>query len=177
MNCFVSLLLVSLGLFVAQGALPPKKTETFSKEDLKYIGCEVCEKMVAGLKAFLDDVRENSPKKVLSELQVMDALDYVCNPHNASGPGAAWIKKIDIVEKKSNGLSYLKLVEPGGTSKCGSECLTVAKSCQIMIDDELDADDLTSAFLKKTKFTVADLQVCFLLHIMDASDCVVEKGL
>ena len=147
-------------MLAAFGAMPPKKTETFSKEDLKYIGCEVCEKMVSGLKTFLDDVRENSPRKVLSELQVMEALDYVCNPHNVSGPGVTWIRKIDIVEKKSNGLSYLKLVEPGGTSKCGSECLTVAKSCQDMMDNELDADDLTSAFLKKTKFTIADLQVC-----------------
>ena len=127
-----------------------------SREDMKHIGCEVCEKMVNVLKSAIDELKPYKPRKTLMEVQVLEPIESVCNPNNATGE---WIRRIDIIESTKQGLSYLKLVEPGGIGKCGAECVTIAKSCQNLLDEELDVDELAQAFLKKTKFTANDFQV------------------
>lgn len=127
-----------------------------SKEDLKYIGCEVCENMVDALKNILDDLKEKSPTGRLGELVILDTIEQICNPQNETG---LWIKKHDIIESNNKGLSYLKLVRPGGVSKCDDECATIAKSCQNMFDNEIDLDDLSVVFIKKASFNTRDMQV------------------
>jgi hypothetical protein len=145
---------VDIGLSTA----PPPSV--ISKEDLKYIGCEVCENMVDALKSTLDDLKANSPTGKLGELVILETMEQICNPQNDTG---VWIKKQDIVESNSRGLAYLKLVQPGGISKCGDECVTIAKSCQMIFDNEIDLDDLSVVFIKKASFNTRDMQVMQLL--------------
>jgi len=86
-------------------------------------------------------------------------MDAICNPTSGSGE---WIKRIDITKiDKGNKNFRLALVEPGGISKCGSECLTIAKSCENLLDDDIDRDELLS-LLWKNKSTKTDLvnKVC-----------------
>ncbi len=151
-----SLCYLAVFLVMAVMAKPKAPPAVASKEDLKYIGCEVCEKMVLAMKEGLDKLKPYPPKKILMEIQVLDVVEDICNPQNATGQ---WIKKLDIVESSNLGLTYLKLEEPGGISKCGSECLTIAKSCQNMFDNEVEIDDMTAMLRKKTKFSARDLQV------------------
>ena len=45
-----------------------------------------------------------------------------------------------------------------GISKCSSECLTISKSCESLLDDEIDRDDLATT-LWKNKSSKNDLLV------------------
>lgn len=46
----------------------------------------------------------------------------------------------------------------GGISKCGVECQLIGKSCSALLQDEIDADDLSAA-LWKNKMDVKTLKV------------------
>lgn len=140
------------------------KTPVVSKEDLKYIGCQVCEHMVDSLKHTLDDMKTKSPTNKLNELDILETIEQICNPHNETGD---WIKTLDIVESTNKGLSYLKLEAPGGVSKCGDECVTIAKSCEMLLDNDLDADDLANAFIKKPSFNSKEMQVHMCISVYD----------
>lgn len=131
------------------------------KQDLPYIKCEVCEHVMAELipavEQLKDDHRAVIKKKPIDEVQVLELIENICNPKNDTG---VWIRRLDIIERPLNKKKYLGLAEPGGISKCKSECLTIAKSCEDMFENEMDIDDL-SAMLWKKSLTVDEAQVGF----------------
>ena len=150
----IVLLLVTFCVISATAAKKPPAV--VSKEDLKYIRCDVCERMISALTDNIESLKASSPKGVLDELQVIDVIENICNPFNTTGE---WIRKLDITDTISKGFHFLKLTEPGGTSTCGNECVTIARSCEAMLEDELEIDDLATMYRKKTKFSLRDYQV------------------
>ena len=121
------------------------------KKDLPLIACDVCNEVVAASYANVEDKREKAPYKKIDELDVSEVLDGVCLAKNKYGE---WMRQLDIVEKPDRTLS---LERPGGVGKCQSECKTIAKSCEMLLDEEIDRDDL-SAMLWKGKHDIKSLQ-------------------
>ena len=123
-----------------------KKKGIVRKEDLPFIGCEVCEHVVRNAYDEVAKKRlEVSPKKKLEEIEVENVIEGICKPDGVYG---SWIRAIDIVPVKEKGNTYLKLEEPGGSSKCKNECETIAKSCKNLIDEEIDVDYLSSLLFR-----------------------------
>ena len=123
-----------------------KKKGVVRKEDLPFIGCEVCEYVIRNA---YDEVAKKRlevlPKKKLEEIEVENVIEGICKPDGVHG---SWIRAIDIVPVKEKGNTYLKLEEPGGSSKCKNECETIAKSCKNLIDEEIDVDYLSSLLFR-----------------------------
>ncbi|MEW5302190.1 MAG: hypothetical protein WDW36_004995 [Sanguina aurantia] len=118
---------------------PPKAP--YRKADLKYIGCQVCEAIVKQSLASVRTARqEATPGKKLQEGDVLTTLETMCDPDTDAGD---WITRYDIVEDRQN--EALRLRDTGRMGKCGSECRTIAKSCEA-VTDAMDLTDL-SAFL------------------------------
>lgn len=140
---------------------PPPEEAKLIKGDLKYIKCEVCEKVVAELYYQVGAARDAAPNKKLDEITVIEIMESVCNPKNES---AAWLKKIDIVNSLSKGKKYIVLEEQEGQAKCKNECTTIAKSCSNLLDDDIDADEL-AALLYLNRTDLKKMQVQFLRDV------------
>lgn len=123
------------------------------KEDLPLIACDVCERTVQ--RAYDEVEKARSANKKIDELQISELIESVALPDTEAGE---WARQIDIIEAEIKEKRYLSLVEPGGTSKCGSECATIVKSCQNLLNEEIDLDELTS-LLWKNKTSLKDLKV------------------
>jgi hypothetical protein len=123
-------------------------------DDLPFIKCEVCERVVVELVTNVKKMRESLPKaKKLEEYRISEIFDSVCNPNNATY--GMWIRKLDITKRGK----YLHLVEPGGVSKCNGECLTIAKSCHDMLENEIDQDEISAMLYKSDE----DLEIDHLI--------------
>lgn len=122
--------------------------------DIPLIGCGVCEKVVSNIFIETDKARDAAAYKKIEEIQIDEILDDVCKPDSPKGE---WIRKINIAEKTQGQKSYLFLEEPGGSSKCERECGTIAQSCNNLLQEEIDRDEL-SALLWKNKITQKDLK-------------------
>ncbi|XP_009802306.1 uncharacterized protein [Nicotiana sylvestris] len=97
------------------------------KEDIPYIKCQVCEKLAYQLYNQVQNKRaEISPKKI-SEYQIIEISENVCNLKKQE---ADWILKIDIVEQGDR----LELVEQDSEGQCNSECKTIERACQDVMD-------------------------------------------
>ena len=136
------------------GAALSKKSEPalLVKEDLPYIECEVCERVVTELVNKANQLRDDvqKTKKPLEEFRIVEFMENMCQTENVTT--GEWMRKLDIIETanaKYGSGKYLKLMQPGGVAKCNSECATIAKSCQKLFDDEIDPDDLSSLLWKK----------------------------
>jgi hypothetical protein len=125
------------------------------KEDLPHIACDVCERTVAEIFQAVELARSNKPKRAIDELEILEIIESVSNPANVTGE---WMRRIDIIEATVKDKRYLSFIEPGGTSKCRNECHTIAKSCQVLLHEEVDADELSS-LLWKNKAPLAELKV------------------
>jgi len=147
-------LLVSISILIVISSIKTKSDsgKVYTKEDIPYIDCQVCERTVTELFLAANAARETKPKKKLSELDIIVLIEGINNPKNQTGE---WIRKLDIKEVFDKGKRYLSLVEPGDLSKCKVECLTIAESSRRLLQDEIDADDL-SALLYKNKVTVEE---------------------
>jgi hypothetical protein len=126
------------------------------KSDLKYIRCDVCTKVATSLWTSVENMKAKVPKRALDELDILGVLESVCNPKNASGH---WIRTSDIYIDSTITGDYLRIAEPGGQSRCGSECKTLAKSCDTLLEDEIESQDDLLALLwapatKQTKVEV-----------------------
>jgi hypothetical protein len=122
------------------------------KEDLPHISCSVCNRAATEIFQQTSELREAAPYKKLDEIDIVELFEKICNPEIKEG---LWIRKIDIVETSSGKTSYLTLTEPGGSSKCGRECRTIAKSCHDLFEEDVDVHEL-SALLWKNKIETAD---------------------
>lgn len=127
------------------------------KTDSKLILCEVCNNMIDSLSSQISNKRETAPYNKINEETIQDLIHNICSSGTKEGE---WIRKIDIIQKNSKTQKgqHLELQKPGGISKCGEECKTIAKSCGMLFDDSIDPDDL-SALLWKNKHTTKDIQV------------------
>lgn len=135
-----------------------KKKHTFEKRDLGPIACEVCGAVVKNLHEQVTYNREQygpkSPKgKKMPEEVVSDILDGVCE---AEGAGGKWIRHLDIQSTAVDGNNkkrklYLEGHDSAG--KCQKECETIKKSCQNLLEEELeDRDDLQALLYVDKKF-------------------------
>ncbi|KAL3363257.1 hypothetical protein AABB24_012514 [Solanum stoloniferum] len=111
------------------------------KEDIPYIRCQVCEKLAYQLYHHVQNKQaEISPKKI-SEYQIIEISENVCNLKKQE---ADWILKIDIVEQGDR----LELIEQDSEGQCNSECKTIERACQDVMD-YFDTD--VAEYLYKTK--------------------------
>ncbi|KAJ0745526.1 putative saposin B type domain-containing protein [Helianthus annuus] len=117
------------------------------KDDIPFIKCQVCEKLAKQLYEQVRDKQANiSPKKV-SEYEVIEISENVCNLKKLE---ADWILKIDIVEQGDR----LELVEQDSEGQCGSECKTIERACQEVIG-YYDTD--VAEYIYKKKPTMSSL--------------------
>ncbi|KAH0652936.1 uncharacterized protein [Solanum tuberosum] len=111
------------------------------KEDIPYIRCQVCEKLAYQLYHHVQNKHaEISPKKI-SEYQIIEISENVCNLKKQE---ADWILKIDIVEQGDR----LELIEQDSEGQCNSECKTIERACQDVMDY---SDTDVAEYLYKTK--------------------------
>ncbi|XP_049413931.1 uncharacterized protein LOC125876734 [Solanum stenotomum] len=111
------------------------------KEDIPYIRCQVCEKLAYQLYHHVQNKQaEISPKKI-SEYQIIEISENVCNLKKQE---ADWILKIDIVEQGDR----LELIEQDSEGQCNSECKTIERACQDVMDY---SDTDVAEYLYKTK--------------------------
>jgi len=142
----------------AQDKIPARKVSETSaryvKEDLPYIACITCKRIVAEVFRIAEVMRGNAPYKALTETHIQPLLNGICIPEYKYG---YWARQTDIVHSKVGSETVLEFEVPGGMSKCGEECETLVKSCEQLLDDEIDRDEL-SALLFKNKLTAQDLE-------------------
>ncbi|KAJ3691961.1 hypothetical protein LUZ60_012311 [Juncus effusus] len=136
---FLVLLFSSLLLLTQASSKKPPATSA-RKEDIPFIKCQVCEKIAQQIHAQVQKKEaEISPKKV-SEFEIIEISENVCNVKKQE---ADWMLQIDIVEKGDK----LELVEQGEEGHCNSECKTIEKACQEVI--EYADTDVAEYFYKK----------------------------
>lgn len=137
----VALLLLSITIWFPMVHCSKKAVGVARKEDIPYIRCQVCEKLAYQLYHQVQEKQADiSPKKIL-EYQIIEISENVCNLKKQE---ADWILKIDIVEQGDK----LELVEQDSEGQCNSECKTIERGCQ----DVMDYFDIDVAeYLYKTK--------------------------
>lgn len=140
-----ALLVVFVALFA--GAEGKKKVSKVLKVDLPYISCDVC-KYAANY--IFSTVKLDHSKSKSKESEIADFLESMCLP---SKPDGAWLRELDIQEEKVADGIQLFVARPGGVAMCNNECTTVARSCDTLMNEELDLDDI-SAFLWKGRKTL-----------------------
>jgi len=134
-------------LFVALLGMPSHCNENHFnpiRSELKYIACEVCEETAAALHGNAEELRAAKGNK-LSEEAIGKVVEDICQPDpNQLG---AWILNLDIIERDGS----LKLRKHKEQGACRRECKTIATSCQDLLDNLDDIDELVVALWKGGK--------------------------
>lgn len=127
--CFV---LVLCALCATEAQVPGfgKKRETIPllREDIKFIQCEMCEKVSKHLHRTVNRMREALPKwDKLTEAAIFDQLEVMCDPAKDAGE---WISHLDIQEDGDR----LRVVEMTGvrTTMC-AEDPSVLFACHVLV--------------------------------------------
>ncbi|XP_047254539.1 uncharacterized protein LOC107843353 isoform X2 [Capsicum annuum] len=122
------------------------------KEDIPYIKCQVCEKLAYQLYHHVQNKQDEISPKKISEYQIIEISENVCNLKKLE---ADWILKIDIVEQGDRlergflfDIANVQLVEQDSEGQCNSECKTVERACQDVMDY---SDTDVAEYLYKTK--------------------------
>ena len=154
----VLLVLVAATCVIAQFGGQNKKTYTAERRDLPYVSCDVCGAVVKKLHEQVTYNRElygpKSPKgKKMPEEVVSDILDNVCE---AEKEGGEWIRYYDIVSSAVDSKDTkrkLTLESNESPGKCKKECQTIKKSCENLLESEIeDRDDLQALLYVDKKF-------------------------
>jgi hypothetical protein len=151
-NFFISFFVIFFVRFTEGGKKAKAKV---LKDDLPFISCDVCKRTIFQLNNQTRNLRESAAYKKLDEIKISELIDNICNPEDESGH---WIRKIDVVLDGSTKL--LELKDKEGISKCKEECVTISRSCETLVEDDVDRDEL-SALLWKNKLSIAELQVIY----------------
>lgn len=125
------------------------------KIDSELISCDVCNNMIESLYKQVENKKEILPYKKIDEENIQNIISNICSNNKVEGE---WIRKLDIIHKKIEKGQILELIKPGGLSKCGEECKTITKTCELLLDESIDPDDL-SVLLWKNKLSVKDAKV------------------
>ena len=176
---FSLVLLVSLlcGSALLSGRGTGNKNKIGDKKEFPLIACSTCTSLSYVLYDFASQMhaevsaendravlkKTRSSKKRLDETLLSEVLEGVCDPESVHGE---WLRHLDIVEVSADvpsdsgnvdsgvaGKEYRKLVTkfhefPG---RCGTECRTLARSCELLLQEELDIDELQT-FLYRYHF-------------------------
>lgn len=149
----LTLIFVVLFFFVKDTVVAPLPKKLIYA-DLPYIKCQVCEKTVSELYDQLETERAKHSKRKIDELKILDAIDGLCNPKK---PNGKWLEKQDVKQiTDEKGDSYLVVQEQEGISKCNEECVTVARSCEILLEEDTDRDEFYAIF-HKNKLTKEEM--------------------
>eukprot|EP01039_Chlorochromonas_danica_P005508 gene5508-6065_t len=158
---FRSLLFLSLLTFTLSKKSSSKKEEDGGviTSDLPYIACEVCEHFVQAVVEEVKELRKHAIGNKIEEYTVSEVIDSACQPTNQTGQ---WIRELDIITTTQGVQSYLHLDQPGGVSKCNRECKTITKSCQDLLDHDLEVDDLSAYLWKRKTYSIKEVtkKVC-----------------
>lgn len=103
-------------------------TAAESAGDVKYIRCETCDGLVSAVHAELTKGHGSKKKTVTSEADVMKVIEQVCAPDTDVG---AWLRSVDLVEDSDR----LRLVGQAEDGPCGSECATVRRACEALLEE------------------------------------------
>lgn len=145
--CILVICMVCTSLVFAQFGGPKQPDGKIVKEDLPYIACDVCANIIEEVVDLVDVERDLLLKgQKLEEIKILDILEEICNTKDEKG---RWIRTKNIVSLSDDKGTYLELEEPGGYSKCGDECATIKESCNRLLKDEIDVDDLSALLYKK----------------------------
>lgn len=136
------------------GVAEAKKPLTQTQKDLKHIGCDVCNRLVGELYESVVEMRKAAPYNKISEEDIQEKIEGMCKSDEKSGE---WIRELDIVSKTTDKGEFLELSAPGGISKCKEECNVIVESCTSLLEDEVDADDL-SGIIYKNKLSRKELK-------------------
>ncbi|KAG0620810.1 hypothetical protein M758_4G246300 [Ceratodon purpureus] len=140
------LLLAGVLMFGSEHAKAEKKVVAAArKEDIPFIKCSVCEAIAKQLARQVKEKRQNSATKKISEFEIIDVAENICNLKKEEGD---WILKLDIVEKGDK----LQLVEQSEEGVCKTECKTIERACQEVMGDH-DTD--VAEYLYKPEATRA----------------------
>jgi len=133
-----------------------EKRYTPIRGDLKYIRCEVCERLANVLHTQAGAAKSNAEaaNKKFRESDVTTVIDQVCEAE--PGKGGEWILKFDVVNEKDT----LKLKRQSKEGACRRECKTIADSCQDQLDSFDNLDDLQVALWKGAKKKDIRNQLC-----------------
>lgn len=140
------------------------------KSDIKYIKCQVCEEITKNLHREVKKMRDDlPPKKKLAEFDVIEKVEKMCDPETTAGE---WITYLDMAERDDR----VKLETHEKPSKCKSECRTIAKACeQIMDDHDTDlAEVVWKGDIQRAKLN--ELLCRELSGVCDKKDPKVKKG-
>lgn len=151
----VSVWMLLLTKLLLLGGVLGASTDTgVIKEDLKHIKCDVCKTVANTLWNSISEMVKDLPpgKKHVEEIEIIEVLDTVCNPENSTV--GDWMRRLDITVREDGNTKHVVVVEPGGKAKCGAECATMAKSCNTLLEDDLDSQDDVLAALYKRKMTL-----------------------
>ncbi|CAM9495667.1 unnamed protein product [Pylaiella littoralis] len=151
MRALVTLFLAAAAVpLEAQFGMPPKPKSKPSKGDLPAIKCGVCQALAEHLHEKVAEMRQEAPFGKVHEDDISTAVEGACDPETKEG---RWITQVDIVEEGG----YLELKKPGGFFHCKEECETIAKSCSLLVEEEVDVEELVVA-LWKNKLGASELQ-------------------
>lgn len=112
---------------------------------LQHIGCDVCEHAIVELHHLVADERSKAPYKKLDEDNIQTIMEGLCKPDT---PYGKWIRTLDIVPESVNKKTMLRLTSPGGLSKCKKECSLIATSCENLLENDIEFDDLSTMLWK-----------------------------
>ncbi|KAJ7558139.1 hypothetical protein O6H91_04G025900 [Diphasiastrum complanatum] len=105
---------------------------TSRKEDIKFIRCGICEEIAKELSRQVKKKRDELHPKKLTELQIIDVAENICNLKREEGD---WILRLDIVEEGD----ALKLAQQNEGGECRTECKTIERACkEVMGDHDTD---------------------------------------
>merc|ERR1711865_573906 len=133
-----------------------EKRYTPIRGDLKYIRCEVCERLsnVLHTQASAAKAEAESKHRRFTETDVATVIDEVCSAE--IWKGGDWILKFDVVKEEET----LKLKRHGEEGACRRECKTIADSCQDQLDSLDDIDELQVALWKGTSKKALRKNLC-----------------
>ena len=125
-----ALLCAVAAVAAAKKATPWK--EGAVKADVKYVKCGVCEATARELYRQTKTLREDAlaaGKKVLPEEDILQLTDHICDPERDQGE---WIARLDMQERDDG---TIELVDMGDFGDCLSECRTMQKACEGVVED------------------------------------------
>ena len=136
----------------AQGKNATWIRERYIEKDVPHIACPVCRIQVEEMLRLTITMRDHAPYKKLSEWYLDPMFDGICDPDSKYGK---WLSQTNIAtaySEDNHNERELQVYLDAVPGKCGKECLTVAKSCKILMDDDVDRDEL-SALLYSNKLS------------------------
>ncbi|GBG70731.1 hypothetical protein CBR_g8029 [Chara braunii] len=124
------------------------------RNDLKYIRCDVCEEVSKQLARQVKAKREeySHKKKKLTEYEIIELAERICQIDRVEGE---WITKLDMVQDGDR----IKLVEQEEPGVCNSECRTIQKACEEVVENH-DTDVAELLFKGDTRRAAVSKLLC-----------------